>query len=205
MLLNTKEAICKYVNSKVTAPSHHSRDLWKVPFLGRFFPSFFAIPQVHVPIYTSPWKIKALQALERQLYAWHLHHDLEELEELKQRGWPCRWDLSKFIWPDQWKSYALQSPVALPAFTTEYEHCWAIYPQQEFYQEDLSYGVRPIAIFEQLVDIGGGYLWVVDKQNHKIYGLMVGFFSLDTAPQDFKLFLEQQPCSIPWEKHLLVE
>lgn len=195
MSLNTKEALCTYVNSKVTARRDPRTGLWKVPLLGKLFPYFFAIQKVHVPIYTKPWKIKAIRALQKKVYTWVPHFCLEEME---REDWTSRWDFSKFIWPDQWKTYPIQAPIALPKYTSEYEHCWVISPLQAFYQEDLTYGLRPMAIFEQLVDIGECYMWVVNKQDQHIYetkGSQALF--LDVA-QDFKLFLEQQPSSIPW-------
>lgn len=198
MQLTTKEAVCDYVNSKVTFDQHHPReDLWRIPFLGRFFPSFFAIREVHVPIYTKAWKIKAIRALQKKVHAWHPRYALEEMD---MENWACRLDFSKHIWPDQWKTYSIKKPIAIAKYTTEHEHCWTIYPMQEFYQEDLSYGIRPIAIYEQLVAIGGAYVWVVKKQSHSIYAAWGSdAFFLD-VPQDFKLFLEQQPCSINWKE-----
>lgn len=189
MSLTTKEAVCAYLNKELNLlapqPKQAPEHWWcRLPFI--------ALPKrVHVPIYTKPWKIKLIRALQRKRYS---------LEEMEQEIWCCRSDYSKLVPADQWKTYPLGSKIAIPRLTDEYTDFWTICPVYAFYQEDLSYGVRPMYIYYRLVEIGGGQLFFINKKDHSIYEIGGSDVVLIDNVGDFKKFLQHEETSISWKK-----
>lgn len=157
----------------------------------QYQPSFFAPKKVKVPIYTTAWKIKCLQYLQEKCYS---------PEEIELSTWKPRRDFSKLIWPDQWITYRLKQPIAIPKYVEEYNYFGVINPMHEFFQEDLSYGIRPMRIYNALINIGGGVLFFIHKSDNSIYKIIGSEVILLNHIQDFKNFLQQKDTLIDWEQ-----
>lgn len=108
-------------------------------------------------------------------------------------------DFSKFIPPDKWVTYEINNAtkIAIPELVFEYEYFWEVSLVDEFFKEDLQYGIRPISIYDEIANIGGGPL-VIDKENQNIYTLGSGIWIKYDYIKDFEFYKQGKNTVLDW-------
>lgn len=178
MNLYSKQAVCDWVNHKMEE-AHSPRvslieSFQQLAFTDWFVEELLRPQKIHIPIYTSEWKINVLRKLQDYLYS---------KEELAVQQWQPKRDLSKIIRPDAWKTYLFETPIAIPEYTIEHSNYWEVKLVHDFMQEDIQFGVRPMSVFRYTIDLGKGSI-LVDKKRGLLYQL--GSFVLEDYIADFE-------------------
>lgn len=180
MVLKNKEDVCNFFNIKIQ------------PWINILYRDSRKLLKVDIPIYSRNWKKKALAILQYFFYnrAYRVSGSLKKISDI---------DFSRYIWPDEWKTYTITDldQICIPELTQEHEYCWETTVVYSFMQEDLQYGVRPMDIYFKIARGGGGPL-LLDKETMVIYQIGSGIWVNYDYIKEFSLYKKGEKTAIDW-------
>lgn len=147
---------------------------------------------VYVPVYRKKWKLKAINLL-RKIF--------KKLGRANFYNNASLVDYWKFVRPDDWIKLG-DNPKVIPESCEEEGLLWCLPYRDECWDYDLSYGIKPSKIFDDLR--GGAPNFYASKVDGKIYALpwFCFRFNVDdfSLSKDYQNYLDGKDYEMDWEE-----